>query len=69
LLSVTLKDLAVDISTVEVVPFLLVLRLPQEHAEMGKTSTAGNSQHHSSLKTYIKPERNGTLLCSVTLKK
>jgi len=34
LCSVACADLAVDISSVEVVPFLLVLSLPQEHAEM-----------------------------------
>ncbi|MBA8935370.1 hypothetical protein BCM20_003257 [Clostridium beijerinckii] len=31
--------MAVGISSVEVVPFLLVLSLPKEHAEMGATST------------------------------
>jgi len=34
LCSVASEDLVVDISSVEVVPFLLVPSLPQEHAEM-----------------------------------
>jgi len=34
LCSVASEGLAIDISSVEVVPFLLVLSLPQEHAEM-----------------------------------
>jgi hypothetical protein len=34
LCSVTSENLAVGISSLEVVPFLLVLSLPQEHAEM-----------------------------------
>ena len=38
--NVTISDLAVDISLVEVVPFLLA----QEHAEMGTTSAIRNSQ-------------------------
>jgi len=39
-----IEDLAVDISLVEVVPFLLVPSLPWEHAEMGTTSAIRNSQ-------------------------
>ena len=35
--SVASEDLAIDISSVEVVPFLLVLSLSEEHAEMGTT--------------------------------
>ena len=34
LCSVTLENWAVGISSLEVVPFLLALSLPQEHAEM-----------------------------------
>jgi len=37
-----IREFVVGISSVEVVPFLLVLCLPQEHAEMGTTSTARN---------------------------
>ncbi|WP_238948603.1 hypothetical protein [Clostridium sp. YIM B02569] len=36
--------MAVGISSLEVVPFLLVLSLPKEHAEMGATSNVRNSQ-------------------------
>jgi hypothetical protein len=39
--------MAVDISLVEVVPLLLVLSLPQEHAAMGTTSAIRNSQLYS----------------------
>ncbi|NRT70135.1 hypothetical protein [Clostridium beijerinckii] len=41
-----IEDLAVDISSVEVVSFLLVLHLLQEHAEMGTTSAVRNSQQN-----------------------
>ncbi|NRT73646.1 hypothetical protein [Clostridium beijerinckii] len=41
-----IENLAVDISSVKVVPVLLVL-CPQEHAEMGTTSTVRNSQLNS----------------------
>ncbi|NSB12999.1 hypothetical protein [Clostridium beijerinckii] len=39
-----IEDLAVDISSVEVVPFLLVLCFVTGHAEMGTTSAVRNSQ-------------------------
>jgi hypothetical protein len=39
-----IEYLAVDISLVEVVLFLLVTSLSREHAEIGTTSAIGNSQ-------------------------
>jgi hypothetical protein len=40
-----MENMAVGVSSVEVVPFLLVLSLTQEHAEMGATSTGRNHSH------------------------
>jgi len=39
--------MAVGISSLEVVPFLLVISLPKEHAGMGATSNARNPQPYS----------------------
>ncbi|MVX62895.1 hypothetical protein GKZ28_04155 [Clostridium chromiireducens] len=45
--SVTSENIAVGISLAEVVPLLLVMSLPQEHAAMGATSAIRNPQLYS----------------------
>jgi len=45
-----IENLDVGISSAEVVPFLLVISLPKEHAEMGTTSVVRNP-HPNSLET------------------
>ena len=42
-----IENMNVGISSLEVVPFLLVTSLPWEQAEMGTTSNARNSQIYS----------------------
>lgn len=42
-----IENMVVGISSVEVVPFVLVLSMSKEHAQMGATSTGRNPQQYS----------------------